>query len=387
MISRLFGTDKLIDMLATPSFWFTLVILIGFIVLLVACLKNPKIGKWVFLVIFCLAWVGLSAYSGVQLNYYYNTSGGIFGQLTGIFNNNEVQIKDNLVFEFKNIELTKSADNTYSATISLNEILSIDSDQVGVYINDMPCSYVENNSDYVIAKYSYSFLDNDMSILCTDTLTLNFAFYNNLTQLTVSTNGGSTAVKFWNYYFIKNNFNVRIGESDYNYSSDLEFGTGDISNYVIVTFVNREETIYQVYKIGSKVDLPVITDEKFLGWSYENSIIDNSFIVNSSITLIAIYDEVSVVVSSNGIFNYIYGEITDTVTPSGGMFSTAILNLVASSNDLITIYPSKGSLIIESVTTDGDYNITENSDNNYTISWTNATSVVISLNWSGVSGL
>ena len=288
MLSWLFGTDELVDMLATPTFWYTMALLVGVVVLLVYCLKNPTIGKWVFLGIFCVAWIGLSAYSGIQLNYYYSSTGGIYGQITGMFNPNEVEVKENLTFEFKNIELTESADNTYSAIINLNEILSVSNDDIGVYVNDMPCTYVEHNSDYVVARYKYIFLDEDMTELCTDTLAMRFAFYENSTRLTVSTTGGATAVQYWNYYFNNNNFVVRIGKSGYDYSSDVELGNGDISNYSVVTYYYKDETyLIQTYKNGEKINLPSVDDYRFQYWTLNGDRISSDYYVTENITLVA----------------------------------------------------------------------------------------------------
>ena len=283
MISKLFGTDKFLDLLGTPTFWYTVIILVGVIAFLLACLKNPKVGKWVLLAIFIVAWIAVTAYSGIQLNYYYNATGGIYGTITGIFDTNKVEIEDNLVFNFDNIELTESSNGDYIASIIINEILSVGSDKVGVYVNEMPCTYVDNNSDYVVAKYTYSFLDNDMSILCTDTLTMYFAFYENSTQLTISTSGGSKAVNYWNYYFNKNDFKVRIGERDYETSSDIDFGQGDISNYPVITFVYNDEILYsQILTKNSSIEFPQVPDGvTLLGWSkdkvnifdFENAVI------------------------------------------------------------------------------------------------------------------
>ena len=167
MFSKLFGTDKFLDLLGNMQFWFTLAIIIGVIVILVSCIKYPKIGMPILVVVFGVAMICLSAYCGVQLNYYYKAEGGIYGKITGIYNTNEIEIVDNLLFELKNIELLEKTEGLYSASIMTDNVLSFDSvESMGVFINSMPCDISSQvHKDYIIANYIYTFYDNNQQYI------------------------------------------------------------------------------------------------------------------------------------------------------------------------------------------------------------------------------
>ena len=289
MLSWLFGTDSLMELFATPSFWIGVAITVIIIAVLVVSIKNWSAGgKYIFGGLFVFINVFISAYSFIELNYYYSAKGGIHGVITGIFNTNEVQIVDNIVFEFKNIELTETSSGIYSATITTSEVLDLDGkENIGVFINDLPCSYVEYAGDYVSANYVYTFLDEDKSILCTDTLKMRFAFYDNSTMLSISTEGGSEAVKYWHYYINKNDFKVSIGESDYIVSGDIEYSDGDTSEWCVVTYVVGENVVCtQACKINTTIAFPVL-DIKHGSWTINEEEITEDYVVTENVTIYA----------------------------------------------------------------------------------------------------
>ena len=122
MFSKLFGTDSFLDMLGTPTFWFTLVIIIGLVVAVITSIKNWNSGgKFIITGLFIIGNLVLSGYCLLQINYYYTSQGGIHGIVSGIFDKNEVEVVDNLNFEFKNIELTDKGNGIYSASITTND--------------------------------------------------------------------------------------------------------------------------------------------------------------------------------------------------------------------------------------------------------------------------
>jgi len=240
MFSQLLSIRDFFSMLANPTFWFILVAGIGLILVILASIKNFRVGKYVLITIFTIGVVALTTFSGIQLNYYYNTSGGIYGAITGIFKTNEVTIVDNIAYEFTNTELVQVGDtDTYSASIIINEVMELENNiEYDVFVNDVPCDYVQNSTDYVLANYIYCFYDEEFNVLCEDTLTFRFAFYTNSTHLKVSTNGGADAVKFWNYYFNKNKFIVSLKAKQYNDNATSNYVEGDISNFAKVTFIS-----------------------------------------------------------------------------------------------------------------------------------------------------
>ena len=364
-------------------------IIIGVILIIYACIKYPKGGKWVLFGILIVGYLGVTAYSIVQLNYYYKAEGGIIGQITGIFNTNEVEVVDNLKFDFNNVELTQVAGDKYQAKFVTNEVLNLDDDiDYGLYVNDMPCYNVSANSNYVIAQYGYTFYDNSMIINCSDILTFNIAFNDKYTELSVVTNGGSTAVKYWNNYFNKNSFIVEIKEKDYPTYNDIEFAEGDVSSYPVVTFLSKGELLEtQIYVSGSTINLPVIDNDKFLGWAVNNEIIDKTYVVTESIIVNAVYDEVEVFSECESSYHIIYNNEDIEVLKTSGLQGVARNVTICKSNDSIVYYTNVGTFSIDEVETDGEYNIIKLDTRKYELTWTDATYINVDLYWSGVSGL
>lgn len=364
-------------------------IIIGVILIIYACIKYPKGGKWVLFGVLIVGYLGVTAYSIVQLNYYYKAEGGIIGQITGIFNTNEVEVVDNLKFDFNNVELTQVDGDKYQARFVTNEVLNLDDNiDYGLYVNDMPCYNVSANSNYVIAQYGYTFYDNSMTIKCSDILTFNIAFNDKYTELAVVTNGGSTAVKYWNNYFNKNSFIVEIKEKDYPTYNDIEFAEGDVSSYPVVTFLSKGELLEtQIYVSGSTINLPVIDNDKFLGWAINNEIIDNTYVVTESIIVNAVYDEVEVFSECESSYHIIYNNEDIEVFKTSGLQGVARNVTICKSNDSIIFYATVGTFRISEVDTDGEYNVTQLDTRKYELSWTDATYINVDLYWSGVSGL
>lgn len=260
--------SKFTDMLTNPKFWYILIAIIGAIILLVNCLKHPKVGKWVLLGIFYIGFLCLTAYSCVKLSIHYKTRGGIFGQITGIFEPNQVKIVDDITYEFTNTELVQ-VDNTsrYSSSAIVQEVMDLEKGvKYQLLVNGVPCGYSDNNEDYIVAKYDYIFYDENFDILKQDVLTIKIAFYTNSTSFSVSTDGGASAVKYWNYYFNKNNFVITLTSKSV--EKENEYTTGDISNFVKLTYivngeVYKEKTVLK----GSEIDLSTPSVDKFEYWT------------------------------------------------------------------------------------------------------------------------
>lgn len=319
MISNLFGANNFAELLGTPSFWYTMVILIGLVVLLVVCIKNwNKGGKFVLLGLFAIVYTGLTIFSGLNINEYYTASGGIYGAITGIFDTNEVEVVDSMEFKLTNMELTQVGDSdTYSATILVDDVFELDKDtKYMVYVNDMPCTYVENSSDYVLSNYKYTFYDDNFNVILTDTLNFRFAFYTNSTSLKVTTNGGSEALKYWHHYYNKNTFIVKISEVESLDAFTSSIVTGDTSNYRLVSYsVDGVITNIQVYLKGQKLNLLDCADG-FNVWLLNDDLMVNDYIVTENITLVAEkYNNVKFIVDSNEYSSFIMpnGKITQSI--------------------------------------------------------------------------
>ena len=125
MLSKLFGTEGINDLLSSPKFWYTLAIIAVLAIIIVYSLKYWKQGgKFAILSIFIIGISALTIYSGININYYYSAEGGIHGVLSGIFETNKVEVVDDLNFKLTNIELTQKDENTYSASMLSDKVIS-----------------------------------------------------------------------------------------------------------------------------------------------------------------------------------------------------------------------------------------------------------------------
>lgn len=288
MVANLLCFNKLGEMLSTPSFWYTIILIIGAIMVLIACFKYPKIGKWILLVLFYVVLICVTIYSLIQLNIYYKARGGVIGQISTIFKPNEVKVVDDITYKFNNTELLQVGDSdTYRADVSLDEVLELTKGvKYQLLINDVPCGYSDNNEDYILANYNYIFYNDDMTAAFQDILKIRIAFYKNFTNFTISTDGGATAVKYWNYYFNKNDFVIKLGTKA-SVDNDKDYSNGDVSNFATVRyFVNEGLDKTEIVYKGSKITY-VPNIEKFEFWSLNGTRIGDDFVVTGNIDLIA----------------------------------------------------------------------------------------------------
>ena len=259
----------MLDILFNSEWLYIILGAIVLIALIYLIFKFPQSRIYVFSFL-GIALLGLTAYCGIQLNYY-NSSGGIFGAITGIFDTNVIEVED-LEFSLKNIEMTETSEGLHSARVVSNEVVSSLSvgEEYTVTINNQPCSNVVYASDYVSATYEYSFYDENKIELCRDTLNINIAFYEKGTYLSVSTYGGANAVKYWNYYFQKEDFSVKIAISEYK-SINYAYVEGEYEpeDYIVFNFYVEDEKVdFQVYKNGLVYLTPPECEmENFYCWS------------------------------------------------------------------------------------------------------------------------
>lgn len=281
----------MLSILFDTSFWYDLILIAAIVLIVIACIKWPN-GKWFVGTVLTVAMVVLTGYCVTQLNYYYNAQGGIFGTITGIFDTNVIEVNE-MTISLKNVELVQEHDDVYSAKVLSNEVMALaENEKFAVYINGEPCSTSTNESDYVVAEYNYSFLGQEFNELCYDTLTFRIAFYSNSTYLSVSTSGGADAVKYWNYYFNKNKFEMKIDKAQYVYGEDINYGEGDISNYykVVSYYLNNELYTSQIYIVNTPLtllDKPGVESRlTFIGWYDGNDEnIDSGYIVTDNISI------------------------------------------------------------------------------------------------------
>lgn len=211
------------------SWIYDVIIVIAIIAFVVICFRF-KNGKYVILSVLAVALVGSGVYSYTYVDTYYSARGGIRGTLLGSeIDLNKVTVTDS-TFEFKNVEMKATGvQDEYLASCISKDVFKLDNDKNYLLtVNNEPCQYVQNAHDYVIATYKYNFYDSTLNVSTTDTLKFVISFYKNSTLINVSTNGGASAVRKWNYYFNVNEFKLRIEQVDNVYFSNNVAGVNNL---------------------------------------------------------------------------------------------------------------------------------------------------------------
>ena len=207
-----------------------------------------------------LALIVSAIFSFGHLNNYYNASGGIIGEITSLFQKNQVDIteeEDKIKFDFKNVVLMKNAKGKYSASMTTDKVLNLDDDEnYFMYVNNDPCTTVQCEVRDIYANYSYVFMDRESGeykVIADDVMTFYFALYDNYSYLYIEVDDGEYTAGLWNSYFNKNDFKVtivKVSESMYS-SSDYK---------TISLFANN--TLYKKIKLlkGTDYILPETID-------------------------------------------------------------------------------------------------------------------------------
>ncbi len=290
MISMLFNPNKFVD--GMKSVLIPIAILIVIAVILIAVIKSPNI-KFIIFTVLTIIMVMASVYCIVQLRIRKTATGGIYGEIDGIYDVNVVTTVDSLNFEFENMEFTQLHDNTYRVNTTVQKLVKLPvGSSYAVLVNDMPCTNLSESNEYVLSKYSYTFLGSELQPIKTDTLTIRFAFYDRFTSLQLQTEGGAEVANLWNEFFNKNGFKITLTTDKYVEDNNITFDDGDISNFVKLNFVNGNKTEFQFAKTGSKlIDVPKAEQNGyvFLGWTLDNENVINfeNYIVNSEVTFTA----------------------------------------------------------------------------------------------------
>ena len=175
-------------------------VLIVFVIYLLC--KQSEGAKVIFTTLLIIVLGVGTFYSGIEINKYYSATGGIIGQISGIFNTNEIEVGDNLEIKLNNIELTKVDEESYVARFEETDedkiIHLAEGKNYNVYVNDIPCLNLETSMPNVIsANYTYNFYSENQELILSDTINFKFAFNDKSTVVLVTTKGGAEAVKYW----------------------------------------------------------------------------------------------------------------------------------------------------------------------------------------------
>lgn len=241
--------------------------------------------------------------SGVRLNQYYNASGGVIGQITGVYNPNIVESNFDGEFNIKDVNFVKNeTTGKYEIVIFDENSTSLNENEFYIVkVNDEPCQILYSSKDAVQAKYTYLFQGNNLvgdtyEELAVDTMTINFAFYGNYSKLIIEIDGGLDTAPLWESFFEKNNFQIKIEAV-----SDVEIVSANLKT---VTILANDE-IYQKIKIkaGSDYILPTtcnIDGFTFNGFTVNGETVDKLTNINSDVTVVAsLIKACTVTVSAN----------------------------------------------------------------------------------------
>ncbi len=270
----------------------TVAVIIAIALIIIACVRYEN-GRWFLMSFFGIVFIGFTIFAGVQLGFYYSAKGGIVGYLSGIFQPNQIEIKDSK-FSLKDIMLTKQSDGTYRAEFESSEVFELkENTYYGLFVNGAPCDYLQyaslgmgSSKDNINATYSYVFLGENGSEICDDTLTIQVAFSKASTKFILKTGviGSDETIKIdmWNSYFNKNNFTLEIKQIDKIYMSG---GTKTVTFKV-------DNSIYGTIKVPSGYDcyLPEYEpgeDYKFDGWYLGSEKVTKIENLKTDITLVA----------------------------------------------------------------------------------------------------
>ena len=327
------------NLLFNSSFWIGFGVVAVICIIIWICAKYPSAKVFVLSLFgsaFAIALVAVTVWCGINLGYYYTAKGGIFGALSGIEQTNTVTITD-AEFSFENIELTQVEGDRYSARVNSSDTFKLDNDaQYMVLVNDYPCSDVEVFDTYITASYTYEFLTDEMQSILTDTLNIAFVFDNNYTYASITTYGGATAVEYWNSYFARNDFVIKLSYTEFSEDAEGLYGDavigdenmGDSIN-IVQYYIDSNTLFYSsVVEDNGTVKAPIPTkqEHRFMGWSLDgaNVVNLNTYKITEDTTFYAVFEYIeSGLFDDAGYVLYTWEELKDNgyITVDNGVLS------------------------------------------------------------------
>lgn len=268
-------------------------ILIGIIIaLIIYAFVKFKVARIFIItaVIFVVVFSGIV--SGFRLNTYYNAKGGIIGQITGIYkeeNNVIVTESTSIDFELKNVSLTKNENGKYSAKFSTEKTLKLqDNEFYQILVNGEPAQLIYSDKSSAVANYTYlfqseEFLKDNYKEIAVDTMKIAFGFYGNYSNIICEIDGGSETAPLWQAFFEKNNLKITIVKVN-------QLAISENSELKTITIYANDEVIDIVkIKKDSEFVLPEtfeVDGYKFNGFEVDGKI-ETKIIVTKDMTVTA----------------------------------------------------------------------------------------------------
>ena len=225
--------------------------------------------------------------SAFRLNTYYNSKGGIIGQITGVYKENETTVTETtqIDFDFKNVSLTKNEKDKYSAKFSTDKTLTLnDNEFYQILVNGEPTQLILSDKNSAVANYTYVFQSNELvnnnyKEIAIDTMTISFSFYGNYSSIICEINGGTNTASLWDSYFTKNNFKISIIKVN-----DIEISkTSELKTITLLIDGNVSEIIK--IKTGSNYILANTINDNRIVWKLDNNVIDKIENISSDLTI------------------------------------------------------------------------------------------------------
>ena len=285
--------------------WFYLVLIILGVATLIFFFTKFEGSRIVIGVILGVGLLGITGFSVYNVNTYYSASGGIFGVIKNVFKKPEVEVVktvDSAEFNFKNIVMKQTYaddENNYSLMLKSEELFKLDlTKDYLVYINSTPVSAALLNNS-ISAEFENVFETADYKF--SDTLKFELFFYDNYTNVKLSTNGGKKAYGYWLSYFEKNNLKIKVQGLEEKYTGgnfEEEFKKFKLVNFSL-NFSDYDDNSnfimsYRIYA-GTKIErvpkTPTRNKYTFLGWSTDGqNILDmDNIMINGDTTFLAVW--------------------------------------------------------------------------------------------------
>lgn len=219
------------------KFLYAILAVIGVLLLIKILIKNEESRGWIFglivFVAFCSALV-----CGFKIYQYATVKGGTVGDfIHSLVSSSSAEKISDYTFKFNKVAFSPTGnENEYNVTIeevykqtdeSGNEIIgSFNLDLTknwNIYVNDSNTNNTVKGTNYINADYIYSFYNEDLQHILTDTLKIKFVFYKNYYRVDLITTGGELAVDFWESYIYKEGLTVGLKVNEYVQDTEIKY--------------------------------------------------------------------------------------------------------------------------------------------------------------------
>lgn len=268
-------------------------ILIGILVAMLVYVFIKFKGVRLFLgTAICAIVVFTGIFACFRINNYYNSSGGIVGQIVGSYKPNDTK-QEEMKFEIKNTNFSRATENEkYSIKIQTANTYTLNENEYyTVFVNDEACRVIYSAKDSVKATYTYTFKSSDLENgdfkeLATDTMTISFAFYQNYGELFIEIDNGEKTKALWESYFAKNNFIIEIKKVD-----EIKLVNTSLKSVKIVANDEVVQTIF--LKPGTIFVLPKTLEIEGYKFNYfeingerivDNLQVDKDIVINANLS-------------------------------------------------------------------------------------------------------